>query len=503
MEVKWMRRGVVLELKDQYVIVLAEGNKYIKIKKKLGMKEGQVIYFFDDDLVEEHFSNVKKYIAMVAVLAILLVGIRHSAFDIFKIGNDLILPKDVYAVVSIDINPSIELELSENLSVKNAYYKNEEAKNLFSNDSLENKYYTLAIKDIITLAREDGYLSKDGAIMVSATINDEKLDANSELYNDIKRQIESIMTQEDDVSLVMVEGNLQDLKFAREEKTSLGKATIIHSMSDLTAEDKEEIKREKVKTLILDGKINDSNSELEYPSKNRGDALELEIPTEDQFITIIGNEYIDIEKLIGMGFDLDLNIEEGQGKVQRGEKEITLESKYLFAGMEGRRYILLKNVFDGFSIEYNYEGCDLRIKDGGKEFYLYYGNPGNKQRLEKKIKRWIYPMKLNSSRTEQIETSISDLIVIDGSEWLRKEFLEEKGFSFEKNGSNSLKVFYLGEERDVEVLFEQRVNDKIYYPAKEILELYGLKFRYKDANPSIFEIEIDGQIYDLKYEKID
>ena len=108
---------IIMEVKDDYAIVMTSDFEFIKIKKKKSMKEGQKIYIVDEDICQggdkTSLSNKNKFLRILGLIAILL-GILLLAFlfNPFK--------KDTYATASFDGDASIELSLDKNKKITKA-----------------------------------------------------------------------------------------------------------------------------------------------------------------------------------------------------------------------------------------------------------------------------------------------------------------------------------------------------------------------------------------------
>ena len=103
---------IIMEVKDDYAIVMTSDFEFIKIKKKKSMTEGQKIYIVDEDICQggdkTSLSNKNKLLKILGLIAILL-GILLLAFlfNPFK--------KDTYATASFDGDASIELSLDKKI----------------------------------------------------------------------------------------------------------------------------------------------------------------------------------------------------------------------------------------------------------------------------------------------------------------------------------------------------------------------------------------------------
>ncbi|MBM6860972.1 anti-sigma factor domain-containing protein, partial [Clostridium saudiense] len=76
-----MFKGIVMEIKDDYVIIMKEDGTLVRIKNKDGLKVGKSIFFFEEDIyIKKDTAKVipfRKYIVplvAIAALFIILIG---------------------------------------------------------------------------------------------------------------------------------------------------------------------------------------------------------------------------------------------------------------------------------------------------------------------------------------------------------------------------------------------------------------------------------------------
>ena len=151
---------IVMEVKDNYAIVMTPEFEFVKIKKKANMQEGQKIYIVDEDICYSDekvlFFKNKKFMKGLGLIAI-LIGVILALILLNPFKNDS------YAVVSLDGAGSLELELDENKHVVEAtsrddsipdkeldYLKGEPLDDAVDHvaDSLNNDSYVLAAYSI-------------------------------------------------------------------------------------------------------------------------------------------------------------------------------------------------------------------------------------------------------------------------------------------------------------------------------------------------------------------
>ena len=116
-------KGVILEVKERYSLVLKEDSTIVRIKNKENMEVGDTILFFDEDLYQiakNKNTMINKIIPILTIAAMLVLLVIPIVKNNTTGG--------AYALMSIDINESIELELDSNKNVVKAYAINENGK---------------------------------------------------------------------------------------------------------------------------------------------------------------------------------------------------------------------------------------------------------------------------------------------------------------------------------------------------------------------------------------
>ena len=209
-----MKKGLIMELKKDYAIVLSDDGGMDKIVIKPQMAVGQKIFYFDEDIVVTSSNNSKfKYSAFMksfgSIAALFLI-----AFTFFYNMN---INKTV-AVVSLDINPSIQIEVDNNQNIVKVIGMNDDGKNIdFSavkgcniNDGIK------AIKDILV---EKEYLKNNRDVLVGFAFvnNGEKADYEENIKEAVLANFDT-----ENVTYLKAEDK-KDVDEAKEQGISLGR----------------------------------------------------------------------------------------------------------------------------------------------------------------------------------------------------------------------------------------------------------------------------------------
>ena len=142
----------------------------------------------------------------------------------------------VDSIVSIDVNPSIELTIDQNDRVIKSKASNDDAAAILKNMNLRDKDISEATGTIVNRLLEHGYLAKnstDNAILISvASRNGQN---PTQLQEKMADGIENVLKENNASATVLRQTDTlsDDLqKFASENKVSLGKADLVRKLTE-------------------------------------------------------------------------------------------------------------------------------------------------------------------------------------------------------------------------------------------------------------------------------
>ncbi len=167
--------GTVMELYKNEVLVMTVEFDLVRVKRKSGMFLGQQVRFRKSDVIS---SDVRKMtligVAAVLVVAFIAVYVLQGA----RLGID----NAVYAIVGVDINPSMEFLINDTNIVQKVLPLNSDAESIAKDISLKDLPINEAIERVIVSSQEAGKLNSDknNVIMLSVSLNPK--------YRDYKRE---------------------------------------------------------------------------------------------------------------------------------------------------------------------------------------------------------------------------------------------------------------------------------------------------------------------------
>ena len=261
-------KGIVIEIKKEYGIVLTDSGEMVRIEKRDDLKIGKKIFFFSEDIVTKPKKTNTFFMKAIAACIILSLILSSQVTNL-----------NTYAIVSIDINPSLELRVNKKDIVIGIITFNDEAKEII-NDDFIGQEITIVLEEIINNAEKMEYLNEENRNILIASAN--MKNNNSNLSETIKEYIEA-KSLKDNLNSVYIESKKEKAKESITKNVSLGKIELENIISkdnkevtnDMTV--KEMMKNEKVekalnKKAIVNMKNN--NSQKEKSEKSDKDAKE-------------------------------------------------------------------------------------------------------------------------------------------------------------------------------------------------------------------------------------
>ena len=220
-----MFKAIVMEVKEDYIIVMKEGGSLVKITKKGDIKIGQSIYCFEDDLYIEKVVKKRKsftsYIVPLGVVAALL-----CVLCLPMIKNITPISNNDYAILTFDVNPSIEFNLDEEGKIINVTGLNNDA-NKLDIDSLKGlslKEGAIKLKDMLI---NKNYLNNKNAVLVGFSFIGENNNITYEKM--VQTTVKDTFTG---TSIAFMKGNEAGIKKAKEEGISIGKYEAIAKLDE-------------------------------------------------------------------------------------------------------------------------------------------------------------------------------------------------------------------------------------------------------------------------------
>lgn len=219
-----------MEIHDEYVTMLTPDGEFLKAKKiRENYQIGEEIYFWPinkqtRNKVARLFNPIyKRKIALISFISVFILLMSIIPLD---------KSNDVYAYISIDINPSFEIGLNEDLQVISLEALNEEGRQIHASIS-DWEYADIASITalIIEKSKEAGYLAEGNEVFITTVVNDQhKQDADKNLRENIEKISENYEKQK--IAVTAVESSNKTRMKAKKEGLSTGKLIKIEKNSE-------------------------------------------------------------------------------------------------------------------------------------------------------------------------------------------------------------------------------------------------------------------------------
>lgn len=207
-----MNKGIIMEIKKSYAITLSDEGVMDKIKFKENMKVGQKIFYFEDDIIKNSTSNVYYYNNFMKAF-----GSIAALFLIVFMSFNMIKPQEAYAVVSLDINPSIQIEADSKLNIIKVEGVNNDGKNIDFSD-IKNIPLESGIQKIKDKLIEKNYLETNKEVLVGYAFI--QSGDNSNYEKDLVGAINSTFNTE---TVTFVKADKEVVDEAKKKSISIGR----------------------------------------------------------------------------------------------------------------------------------------------------------------------------------------------------------------------------------------------------------------------------------------
>lgn len=326
-------RGCILKIEESFAIVLTDDTKYMKIIRKDGLAVGKEIIFVKEDIYKERKANIKNISLIAAVFIIMVL----STINIDPLNT--LETMNYAAIVSIDINPSIEFKIDKEEKILQVEALNTEGKELIDRE-FRDMFIEEAVLIVIDNAKKKKYITKEkNKVLIATTAVEEDFKEKTIDMNKIEEKILGNESLED-IDLFYIKGNEKDLKEAKEKNISIGKYEVykqskekgqnitldqIKNMKVQEIVDKEigRVKEKKIKNKVEEKK---KDIQQNRESKNENSKEHKEIKKEDH-IKYIENKKDEKKPKIELNQQNKREIEAKKKEIKKEKVETKKEIK--------------------------------------------------------------------------------------------------------------------------------------------------------------------------------
>ncbi|MEH6988053.1 anti-sigma factor domain-containing protein [Cytobacillus firmus] len=226
-----MKTGIIMEINERFLTLLTPEGEFLRARKQdQAYAIGQEIAFFPIELKNGKLSRPLSIFRlsrgkglMAAAFAMMLAIVSFLPF----LQND-----KVYAYMSIDVNPSIELGVNQEYQVVELIPYNEEGKLIIQNikNWKKNSIHEVADKILLQIKKQ-GYFKENKEVVIAAVYTEQNKEADERIQKelaDIKQA-----AQKEQLEVTLLEASEEEREAAIDKGLSAG----VYKESKLKADD--------------------------------------------------------------------------------------------------------------------------------------------------------------------------------------------------------------------------------------------------------------------------
>jgi hypothetical protein len=390
-----LNKGIIIEKYGKRALVLTPEGEFKKIKlNNTAADIGEEVVF------SPSIYSMSKF-AVTAAAILLLFILPVTVFQVSQAS--------VAAYVTVDINPSVELALNNNLRVRRVTALNSDGEILIKQLPLKNKPLGDALKMLIDGAIDTGYISKDeeNEVLVAAVSLNNSHEKSEQIIKTVEDAESFIDTTGYKINYEVMEAEKQTLNEAQDLGISAGKYMIYKEAKDQGLDiDPEKLKKDGIgKTLKEKGtspgelikKAKTKNKKhQETPKKSDDKYEEVKKPTAKDNDYNKLNKYKELENNGKWSKDVKKNDSKGN----KGDKEDKDTKKDIDKNKNGENDISIKDH------KGNNAGKDNKSDKKDKDDKKDKGNKndkGNSDTGDTRIKQPVSPKDRDKNKTGRIK----------------------------------------------------------------------------------------------------
>lgn len=248
-----MYKGLVYQISGSFIIVHCDDGRYLKLKKKNNLEIGSYIAFFDKDIIK---PNTKRVMSVLSVAALVLIA--------FFIQPYLYPTRDVYAIVGIDSESSVEYAVDSEGNVIEMNAFNDKGEEI-----LNDNYIGMSISEVINKsvnrALELGFASDEDILISETLVSDGSYIISNEAL-DLLAENHSLE------NLYMIRPNADMLKEAEKNNVSVARMFLANKIAETTNKAVEAVLEESLTDML--NELDESLEELKKIDKVIEDATD-------------------------------------------------------------------------------------------------------------------------------------------------------------------------------------------------------------------------------------
>ena len=263
-------KGIIVDKKSRYAVVLTGDGSFVKIHNKAAFKIGYEVEFVKPYQLER---SLLAKVSSIAAVFLFTLGLSYGVYSY----------STPYSYVDIDINPSIELTANiYDIIIKTETF-NEDGEKLLQKHKLNFKKLDAGIAELVGSAIEQGYLKAEAenAVLLTIASKDEQKEGKLE-KNMQQAAIKALGEGKVDSDIISQQVSAQKHDSAKDKGVSPGKYNLIEKARAANPELKlEELEKSSVKEIMEHVKVSrkevkeeeklDKNNEKEEDKQDKED----------------------------------------------------------------------------------------------------------------------------------------------------------------------------------------------------------------------------------------
>jgi hypothetical protein len=281
-----VKKGVIMEVDERFLTLLTPEGEFLRARKqRQDYLIGEEIDFFpvsENKKKKSLFFNLTPGKALPAAACAFIIA--AASFIPFNNSND------VYAYMSIDVNPSIELAVNDELEVIDLEAYNVEGKKILSEiKDWNHADVSVVTTNIIEEIKVQGFFENHDKVVISTVYDDKKeIKVEQKLEADIEKIEEKI--EKENIQLTVLKATKQERKETHKQGISTGVYKEKRQTVDKKVKETQQEKTDSLKDVQKDkypqkqssGKVKSEDKNAKDEKKNNGKQDANDVKKEDK-----------------------------------------------------------------------------------------------------------------------------------------------------------------------------------------------------------------------------
>ncbi|WP_059173754.1 anti-sigma factor domain-containing protein [Bacillus sp. FJAT-27445] len=215
-----MRTGIIMEMDESFLTLLTPEGEFLRARRK------EKVYSIGEEITFEPAlqSHNKKGFVFGKLAGMKRTWIAAAAAIIIMASGLIPLQgsNQVYAYMSIDVNPSIELGVNDKMQVLKLNAYNSAGKKIVSGlKDWEKENVSTVAENILSEIGRQGYFTETNTVIISAVKTDKEEKQAEKKLNETIKEI-SATAKKENHEVTVINGSAKDLKEARKRGVTTG-----------------------------------------------------------------------------------------------------------------------------------------------------------------------------------------------------------------------------------------------------------------------------------------